>query len=378
MSSMLLNPRAWTCSILVGRKSEPAPTGEHNWRSILDYAKRNGVTALLYYQLGAHSEIAEELDAPEWFLKSLKTYSFQLVAIELARIAELKNILTTWAEQDIRPLILKGTALAYSLYPEPWTRERCDTDVLFKSREEAQYAHEVLEAMGYRQPNAVSGDYISHQFMSYRAGGNLMPHTLDMHWRINNAWAFANTFSYEELAEKAISIPTLSPNARGLSDVHALLLACMHRAANVSAGNANRLLWLYDFHLLSEVMEKNNWEEFGRLAEKKKIVEVCLDGFQAVIDAYQSEIPESVMGELRAKTEQDGFTPHTADRSWQIALMQFRSLPGVGSRFRYLRELLFPSADYMKVKYECESRFLLPIYYLKRIAGGIPKLLRRI
>ena len=132
---------------------------------------------MLYSQMGTHSEIAGEIGAPKWLLKSLKTYSFQLAAIELSTTAELKNILSNWAEKDICPLILKGTALAYSLYSEPWTRERCDTDVLFKNREEAQYAHEALETMGYRQPNAVSGDYISHQFMSYRAGGSLIPHT---------------------------------------------------------------------------------------------------------------------------------------------------------------------------------------------------------
>ena len=219
----------------------------------------------------------------------------QLAALELAQTHELRTILQTWAQNQIHPLLLKGTPLAYSLYPEPWLRERCDTDVLFASREDAKKAHALLEDMGYQQPNAVSGDYISHQFMSYRNASGGIPHTLDMHWRINNTWAFANAFTFDELQEAAIDVPRLGPAARSLSPAHALLLACMHRAGHISEGTANRLICLYDMHLLSKVLSEEDWDEFGTLAHYKGLGEICMDSLDAVRKAYGSEHPEGVL-----------------------------------------------------------------------------------
>ena len=46
-------------------------------------------------------------------------------------------------------LLLKGAALAYTLYPEPHLRERCDTDLLLPSREDAERAGRVLQTLSY-------------------------------------------------------------------------------------------------------------------------------------------------------------------------------------------------------------------------------------
>ena len=54
-------------------------------------------------------------------------------------------------------------------------------------------------------------------------------------------------------------------------------------------------------------------------------------------------------------------------------MSNFRALKW-SDRWTLLREHLFPPADYMMSKYGARHRAWLPVLYLKRIAGGIPKL----
>ena len=58
--------------------------------------------------------------------------------------------------------------------------------------------------------------------------------------------------------------------------------------------------------------------------------------------------------------------------------MNFRSIQGPREKLRWLREHLFPPAQYMLGKYGTNNRMLLPILYVRRAFGGLPKILRRI
>ncbi len=48
----------------------------------------------------------------------------------MLRERELVAVLAALAEAGVETLLLKGTPLAYTHYPEPALRTRCDTDVL--------------------------------------------------------------------------------------------------------------------------------------------------------------------------------------------------------------------------------------------------------
>jgi hypothetical protein len=383
----------WLARALTGRDA-PAPRSDAEWQGILECAGLNGVSALLHYTLVNAAITANragdafdlELDlsspgpqraGPAELMETLRPHTIQLAALELGQTHELKTILQTWAQNAIHPILLKGTPLAYSLYAEPWLRERCDTDVLFSSRDDAKKAHALLEDMGYQNPNAVSGDYISHQFMSYRQGAGGFPHTLDMHWRINNAWAFANAVTFSELEASAISVPSLSPEARTLSHPYALLLACMHRAAHVAEGNANRMLWLFDMHLLAAAMGAEEWNEFEKMALEKGLGEICRDALAVTECTLGLAAPGSLLARLANANTNVAYQPQSAGSRWKIQWMNFRSIEGFSGKANWLKEQLFPSAEYMYGKYGKRSPVTLPWLYVRRFAGGLPKIFSR-
>jgi hypothetical protein len=369
------NTRIWLTTVMLGRMPEQSPASEEEWEALQEAALHNGVTALCHHQLATMTAPPQ---CPDWFRQALKKHTLSIAAAEMSQSHELKQILSKWAAKGILPLLLKGTPLAYTLYSHPYLRERCDTDVLFADREQAQHAHTLLQDVGFQQSNTISGDYVSHQFSSYRIGKGRVTQALDMHWRLNNTWAFANAFSYMELESQAVPVPRLGPHARCLSAPHGLMLACMHRVGNITSGQANRLNWLFDMHLMNEVMEEQDWKVFEQLTLEKGLGEVCKDSLGAVHDVFGTVFPPSINAALLASENNISYRPQTAQHSWEIAWMSFRSIQGPSEKLRWLREHLFPPAQYMLGKYETNNRMLLPILYVRRAFGGLPKFLRRI
>ncbi len=71
-------------------------------------------------------------DDAEWPFAVRETLARQArdnMAAELARRAQIVSVLDALSADGIRPLLFKGTALAYTLYQAPHLRPRLDTDL---------------------------------------------------------------------------------------------------------------------------------------------------------------------------------------------------------------------------------------------------------
>jgi len=107
------------------------------------------VTGLLLAGLSRH---ADPSGVPPALVPALQHCIRHESAVELSREIELEHVLSLLAQAGLNPLIIKGTALAYTLYDAPHLRSRCDTDLLFPDRASAEQAWKVLERMGYHRP----------------------------------------------------------------------------------------------------------------------------------------------------------------------------------------------------------------------------------
>ncbi len=291
---------------MVGKAPTQFPASEQDWRALLEIAVQNGVVTLCHHQM---TDITIKEQCPDWFCADLKKYTHQLAVSELIQSHELEQVLTEFAQAEIFPILMKGAPLSYTLYPKPYLRERCDTDMLFSDRKQANAARDLLLKRGYQQPNAVSGDFVSHQFACYRTTGTGIVHSLDMHWHLNNDHFFASAFSFDEFVQQTIPIPGLGENARTLEPVHALLLACMHRVGHLKDGTGERLVWLYDIHLLAGQFSEKQWKVFEELTLDRKLESVCLDSMEASRKAFKTRIPENILHVLRAGSNKSSYAP---------------------------------------------------------------------
>ena len=57
----------------------------------------------------------------------------------------------------------------------------------------------------------------------------------------------------------------------------------------------------------------------------------------------------------------------------QIAISDWRRIPGARARLRFLQEHLFPPASYMRHRYGISSRAALPFLYAHRAVTGVVK-----
>jgi hypothetical protein len=281
----------------------------------------------------------------------------------------------------IRPILIKGTALAYSLFLNPVVRERGDTDLLVPASAKASTDRALL-AMGYERSLAVSGEYVSYQASYTMRSIDGSDHTLDLHWKINNSELLSRLFSYEELLDGARPLPKLSDAAYGPSPIHSLLIACMHRATHKENPyyvdgeahyEADRLIWLYDIHLLANTLDAASWARFLDLATRKGLRAVCLEALLHAQASFKTIHPPEIITALARTGPREAPAQYLDGGKWRRQWMDICALPHNSARLRLLRELLVPSATYVRGKYADDAFAWLPWLYAKRVAGGIVK-----
>jgi hypothetical protein len=120
-----------------------------DWQSLLQWAELEGLTPLLNRHL-----IESDSVYPVWVKRSLHLSCTHHRHQAEMRTKVLHEILALLRSNDIETLLLKGSALAYTLYPEPGLRPMRDIDLLFRL-EDAQRAHDLMKACGFAQADAV-------------------------------------------------------------------------------------------------------------------------------------------------------------------------------------------------------------------------------
>jgi hypothetical protein len=103
---------------------------------------------------------------------------------ELRHKQLLIALLSEFADRSLPCLIMKGTAVAYDLYPNPAARSRGDTDLLIDANNVAE-ANALLAGLGYVGGvlGGVTPEFSLQQVwtLSLPDGGN---HTIDLHWQV--------------------------------------------------------------------------------------------------------------------------------------------------------------------------------------------------
>jgi hypothetical protein len=296
---------------------------------------------------------------------------------ELVREHELRTVVAALADAGVRALLMKGADLAYSLYDRPDERPRIDSDLLVPADMRAS-ATAVLTSLGYTAVPQTGGDLLMYQepFRKTRQGSDV--HVVDLHWRVANPQRFAGALEFDLLASAAEPRPRLAPAARGLSAVHGLLLACVHRVAHHF--DSQRLIWSYDVHLLATSLSPHDWRTVTALARARAVEGACLRGLLTASRCFGTVIPEAVVTALREGSRVEAgnapfFGAHV--RHAERILSDLRNVRSWRERWRLACQHAFPPGSYMRDVYAPASSAPLWLLYALRIARGSRKWLSR-
>lgn len=363
------------CSVLRGGALFPHLHLATDDDEIIERLRYHGVTALLH-------EHVTKSDWPAGLQDRLQYEALAHTMWELRHQNLLAELLQTLAERNVYPILFKGTALAYSVYGNPATRMRGDTDLLINPSSR-DVADAVLSELGFEVDCAEEIDFIRFQASHIWHGDGNAAHAVDLHWGISNSYVLSRLFTYDELRAHAVPLPKLSEHALSAGPVHALLIACMHRARHKQSAynvdgqayySGDRLIWLYDIHLLAGSLSKSQWQDFVRLAQEKTLSSVCLEGLDRARTCFSTVVPPGVLDELASHNTSQWASQYLNATRITQHWMDLRAVQGTPDRLRFLGELILPPKDYMRSMSAGAGSQPLAWLYTRRI---INRLFRR-
>jgi hypothetical protein len=322
---------------------------------------------------------ADVLDPASPLLAALSRRAGLAAAADILRDRELRRLVDAFHAAGVPVVLFKGAELAYTVYARPDLRTRADSDVLVDARAR-EGSEAILRDLGYQAAGHVGGTLITHQMSYVRRIDGVDIHAVDLHWRVANPEVFAGVLTFAELWANRSTIPALGPHAAGASMPHAMLLACTHRVAHHFG--TERLIWLYDIHLLASRQTGAEWTAFVALAVDRSVATVCLESIERTRQAFGTIVPADAIDALGRSMDS------TAERATSAYLSSdrrpvdnfiadARALGSWAARLRLMREHLFPPALYMREVYAPTSHAPLAMLYLRRALSGARKWLAR-
>jgi hypothetical protein len=335
---------------------------------LLDLCGRENITGLVHHKLAERDH-----DWPQDLVEELAREARTEAARELVRQRELTAVLDALAAADLRPILFKGTSLAYSVYTAPSCRSRRDTD-LFVPRHQVEAVRRVMTELGYSARVGCSGELLFCQFVLEKTDRLGLHHQFDVHWKISTQSVFADLLSYDEVAAEAAPLTALGPHARGASRTHALFLACVHPAMHHR--NVECLVWTYDIHLLASLLSNREFAHIVDLAFTRQVTAIVRHQLDRARSLFGTPIPRAVTTRLSlSRSPEPSAVYLRKDRRWHNELASsLTGLPRWRDRLRLLREVLLPEPSYVLRAYGIAvgstAAIVLPFLYLHRGVYG--------
>ncbi|HUO84008.1 MAG TPA: nucleotidyltransferase family protein [Thermoanaerobaculia bacterium] len=343
----------------------PVVAGDPENERFLRASADHGIQPLLYESLSRFE------DVPPALTESLRRVAVIEAAADVARTAFTSEIAAEAALRGIPLLVIKGAALALTHYSTSHLRPRADLDVLIGDQDRIAM-DALLRERGCRRLAALQNETLFAQENWVRSDGAGARLAVDLHWRLSNLAMLAERFEFDELFRRGIEIPTAGGPMRVPSSSDALIIAAVHLAAHHPS--SPRLIWLYDLHLLIESLSPAEESAMWKRSAELGVSRICASSLELARGWFGTR---PAPAPLRPAHEPSAALLDPGRTRLRDALLQIRYARGWRTRMDYLRAQLFPPAAYMRSRSPRASSTWLPILYLRRLVGGIPKLLRR-
>jgi hypothetical protein len=327
--------------------------GQQDWQQFVKTAHAHGVAPLLWYTL---EDIGWPAAIPMQVRHTLRATFYQTTAQNTLIYQELERILD--ALQDIPVIVLKGAALANTLYPHIGTRPMVDIDLLVP-RQALIHAAQALHPLGY---HLIS---VQHHLVFVRAGSTQNT-VVEIHWLpLYNVlqththlieWFWSQRESWQHNLTD-IEAYQFSPTAH-------LLYLVAHLTSHHSS--QHRLIWMHDLHLMiTKYAGELEWDTLMLQADRAHLKELLEKTLRILQTQYETHIPSwTFFSEPAADhaglSNLDVSAPsEMRDTSVWYAL-RFLDWP---LRLYLVLLVIFPRPMYIKQRYSPQPGWLWPLYY---------------
>ncbi|RMI02074.1 MAG: hypothetical protein D6681_10565 [Calditrichaeota bacterium] len=302
---------------------------------------------------------------PPALLNALAESYYATLARNTLLLQELERIVEAFEQAGIDVIVLKGAALAQTVYEDIGLRPMSDIDLLVRQGYLEQ-AVRIAQGMGYGEmipegQKAILAEEVDRHAVF--AKDNI---ALELHWNIVGGKEDWRTPPLDWVWEQTKPIAVSGHSGRTLKLSVNILFLSAHQALQHGLATG-RLLWMHDvYRLLFQRGPDMDWDGLITMARELRWGASLRVVLKTVQDWFDYPIPIPVLTRLgqfqsaderqvRLKRERI-LTP--SEEAWN-RLVNTRGR----QKIRLFLAHLFPSPEQMRYRYNPRSRWLLPLCY---------------
>ncbi|MCG2703535.1 MAG: nucleotidyltransferase family protein [Candidatus Omnitrophica bacterium] len=356
---------------------EKFPALSLDWNYIIQRAKEEGVTGLIYRSL---RKLALHMYLPEEDLAVLEKGYYVNSARNAIIFRQAGKILKAVCAHEIKVVMLKGVFLAEKVYLDIGLRPMSDIDVLVK-KEDVSRVNDVLNSLGY-----FSADYqgfspdlpaMSINTLVYKTP-ELLCAPVHLHWHIiNSTWpvdSLVRGIDMESIWQRAQPVIIEGENVYTLSPEHLVIYLAqhclMHKFRPMTLfSDLTGALGYYNKSLDREFMLKEA-ERF----DLKEILFCCLYFMRKKFAYEPPEVKEIDFGDMDFFRKLCNFFIAQDGDYYRLSYLVFLSKQkGIARKFKFLIKTFFPSARVITHNSGILPQQVNLPFYVKRICAHLFK-----
>ena len=351
--------------------------GDRGTAALWDRVLFHGIAGLLGERIGALAEWPEPL-------RLLVRNEAQVQAFwEESHRGMLAELLGALAQRQVAPMLMKGSALAYSLYAEPSSRRRGDSDLLV-TKAELTATREVLVGQGFTRRDDPHGLFFQESWLLDTGIGLI--HAVDLHWQPTDSPALQQVLRAEEFSARRRPLPRLSPYAAMPDPVLTFLQGSLNQAWHSAKGylvdderviGGERLIWAWDNHLLANKFSDGDWHELVELAVERRVASLVLAALDLARDSLGTAVPEMVLQRLSKALGGTDLARHLAETNRIRAFFtDLSAIQSMRDKRAFVLGHALPNSGHLRRKYPRSAGWPVALLHLRRFAESAWRLAR--
>jgi hypothetical protein len=353
----------------LGRDQPPPPPPDLDWETLLATADAEDL-------LPALGHVAAALPAPglpAGVRERLERALMTARARHLVMTAELARVLRGCRAAGLPVIVLKGPALAETVYPEPALRPFADLDLLVRP-EDRLAMDALLRDLGHRR----RADEHSWEFDIAWDGATLYETPagvrVDLHWALLTEARFACDHREQRgVWDRAAPLTLAGEPALGLGREDLVLHLAAHLAVHHSLAG---LLRYWDLALVLERTADLDWTALAARAVRWRVRRALYFALQGACAAFGAPVPPGVLAALRPGGPRAALLGALvrrlpADRLQRLEYLVTLLLVDRGRDLGgTLGRALWPPLDWLRARYGLAgaSRLTLYLRHVRRVA----------
>ncbi|WP_185960230.1 nucleotidyltransferase family protein [Erythrobacter insulae] len=323
--------------------------------------------------------------APNWPSPLSKALSDQarLQAIwESDHAAAITRLIDRLHHADFQTIMMKGTALAYSVYQDPALRRRGDTDLLIESMSRENVRRIFLQCgfQSGRDKRALQETWVCHS----RSG---FTHQVDLHWDASSSMAIAAAIGRDHPRQRTMPLPRLSSQAVGTGPIDSFIQICINRTGHEAFGyhiedgkvlDGDRLIWALDLHYLAADFTPQDWQNLARISKNWGAAKAVASALDFASQMLGTQCPPDGLGKLEEAANEDGIICIYYASSTSTVhrfKMDFAAAPTFSAKLKLITERVLPDRTFMGERYPESDHLPLAALHLRRMLDAAARML---